>query len=745
MLSCCKTKIVAVALGLLSGLILLCCLYATNTYAQSPNPQAMSGYKIYENQDYHVSIQYPKSWKKSESGLGANVIVSFTAPDAKGITEPAGLSLGYYQISNDTTMDEFVDFFLKNRYEKPTNYKIINSSDSTLLGMPSREMVIYEYNNPSISLLSSSLKTLRIVSMDNNGNAYFIKYWAEPGLFNKYLPTAKKMINTFSLTGEKERSKISDFALENKNTTSVSTPNQSPQLVTKFIMKFGSPGTGDGQFHDPGDLAIDSSNGFVYVADLLNNRIQKFDTNGKYLSQWGSYGSGDGQFSHPGDVAISPWGEIFVADIDNARIQKFTPNATFISKWGVFGTEDSQFNHPGDIAFESINNTIFVADIDNNRIQKFDSNGTFLSKWGSLGIENGQFNQPAGIAFDDINKILYVADTKNDRIQKFTPEGAFLSKWGTTGSGVGELKRPTSIAVDPLNKVVYVADTNNQRIQKFDLSGNFISTWGSQGVADGQFNRPSGIAFDSPNTVYVSDKENNIIQVFTSTSSIPSVGTLQTTGSESPISSSSVEPLQTPGSPDLAKIPDTITVSASSEDNDLPIVGTIDRNGGVNTINDQVDIQDLKFEVDDWNPKLTFQFIEGSDTGLVNVKQVIIGKIKAYPTSQIAMTSGLLWKNIPLNQEVVLKIREKGLNYIIVQVQFTNGVTAIYSGAMDVKPTINDRSYYNNNLKDDLKANKGLKVIASSLPKLKQDPIFFQVTQNVVCDDLSAFGFRSCE
>lgn len=158
-----------------------------------------------------------------------------------------------------------------------------------------------------------------------------------------------------------------------------------------------------------------------------------------------------------------------------------------------------------------------------------------------------------------------------------------------------------------------------------------------------------------------------------------------------------------------------------------------------------LDVQDLKFEADDWNPKLTFQFIEGSDSGLVNVKQVLIGKIKAYPTSQIALTSGILWKNIPLNQEVVLKIKEKGVNFFIVQVQFTNGATGIYSGAMDIKPTINDKSFYSDTLKDDLKANKGLKVMTSSSPKIRQDSAFFQVAQKVVCDDLVSFGFRTCE
>ena len=64
---------------------------------------------------------------------------------------------------------------------------------------------------------------------------------------------------------------------------------------------------------------------------------------------------------------------------------------------------------------------------------------------------------------------------------------------------------------------------------------------------------------------------------------------------------------------------------------------------------------------------------------------------------------------------------------------------------MDVKPTINDRSFYSSTLKDYLKAIKGLKVIPSVSPKIKQDPTFFQVAQNVVCNDLANFGFRACQ
>ena len=42
-----------------------------------------------------------------------------------------------------------------------------------------------------------------------------------------------------------------------------------------FLLKWGSLGTGDGQFNTPHGIAVDSSNN-IYVADTNNARIQKF-------------------------------------------------------------------------------------------------------------------------------------------------------------------------------------------------------------------------------------------------------------------------------------------------------------------------------------------------------------------------------------------------------------------------------------------------------------------------------------
>ena len=88
----------------------------------------------------------------------------------------------------------------------------------------------------------------------------------------------------------------------------------------------GIAGNGDGQFNLPSYLAVDEP-GNILVADQGNHRIQILDSAGVFLAKWGSFGTGDGQFSSPAGVFSAPIGaghngEIYVSDASN-RIQMF--------------------------------------------------------------------------------------------------------------------------------------------------------------------------------------------------------------------------------------------------------------------------------------------------------------------------------------------------------------------------------------------------------------------------------------
>ncbi len=139
-----------------------------------------------------------------------------------------------------------------------------------------------------------------------------------------------------------------------------------------FLLKWGSIGSGDGQFNfqsNGGGLAVDGS-GNVFVADKGNNRIQKFSNGGTFLLKWGTQGYGDGQFQGLNGVAVDGSGNVYVADEGNERMQKFTGTGTFLTKWGGFGSGDGEFSHIWDVAVDASRN-VFVSDISLHRIQKF--------------------------------------------------------------------------------------------------------------------------------------------------------------------------------------------------------------------------------------------------------------------------------------------------------------------------------------------------------------------------------------
>ena len=280
-----------------------------------------------------------------------------------------------------------------------------------------------------------------------------------------------------------------------------------------FTLKWGTQGSGDGQFSYPSGVAVDGS-GNVYVADLGNHRIQKFSSTGVFLTKWGTQGSGNGQFEAPTDIAVDSSGNVYVVDSGNNRVQKFSSSGVFLTKWGSLGSGDGQFNSTRGVAVDNSGN-VYVIDAYNGRVQKFSSSGVYLTQWGSLGSGDGQFSYPSGVAVDGSGNVYVI---ENNRVQKFSSTGVFLTKWGSLGSGDGQFYNLYGVAVDSLGNV-YVTDFGNvNRVQKFSSSGVFLTKWGSSGSGDGQFAQTSKVAVDASGNVYVADSNNYRIQKFAAVS-----------------------------------------------------------------------------------------------------------------------------------------------------------------------------------------------------------------------------------
>jgi tripartite motif-containing protein 71 len=149
----------------------------------------------------------------------------------------------------------------------------------------------------------------------------------------------------------------------------------------------------------PQGIALDAS-GNIYVTNVSPSQggfnVVKFDSRGKYLATIGSAGSGNGQFNDPEDLAIDSSGNIYVADSGNNRVQKFDKDGVYQSQFGSRGSGNGQFVYPVGIAFGT-GGAIYVTDVGNNRVQRFDSKGAYLSQFGSYGQGKGEFFAPYGI------------------------------------------------------------------------------------------------------------------------------------------------------------------------------------------------------------------------------------------------------------------------------------------------------------------------------------------------------------
>ena len=246
------------------------------------------------------------------------------------------------------------------------------------------------------------------------------------------------------------------------------------------------------------ELALDEL-GNIYVIDGANNRVQKFDKDGNFILMWGGPGAGDGQFLfyvphsfYGGSVSVDKDGYVYVTDHHN-RIQKFDSNGTFLMKFGRTGYADGEFAALGGVAVDDQGN-IYTADWIQYEIQKFSSEGQFIQKWEVPSCKPGGISFPHKVVLDGQGHI-YVPNADGHCIQKFDDQGNLLQQWGEMGEGNGQFHKPRSLALDAQGNI-YVSDNGNGRIQKFDPNGNFLAAYGP-------FDYPVGIAVDSEGYVYV--------------------------------------------------------------------------------------------------------------------------------------------------------------------------------------------------------------------------------------------------
>ena len=274
-----------------------------------------------------------------------------------------------------------------------------------------------------------------------------------------------------------------------------------------FDSEFGKYGIlKPGSFLSPQHLAFDSENN-LYVTDLGNTRVQKFDSSGNFLSEWGSMGSEPGQFGHPSGIAISNE-FVFVVDNRNHNVQKFDFDGNFIAKWGSYGNDNGSFKSPRGITI-SDDEFIFVVDSGNARIQKFTFDGEYVLHFGQSGEKGNNFITPVDVAINS-NKI-FVTDSTQNKINVHDLNGNFIRIINNSVGGYPI--SPEGIVFDEQNNF-YVSDSKNNRIIQYNEYGMPLSVFGQMGIYDGQFKFPKDVAISKDGYLFVTDTQGNRIQKF---------------------------------------------------------------------------------------------------------------------------------------------------------------------------------------------------------------------------------------
>ena len=137
------------------------------------------------------------------------------------------------------------------------------------------------------------------------------------------------------------------------------------------MMSWGEPGAGPRQFNLPHNISCDAD-GWVYVADRENHRIQVFDGSGRFETQWHDMHRPSGMYMPPGKCPICYVGEIGPYYEFNRGAPNLGPRLSILSNQGRLlaristepagGTGPGQFISPHGIAVDS-RGDIYVGEV----------------------------------------------------------------------------------------------------------------------------------------------------------------------------------------------------------------------------------------------------------------------------------------------------------------------------------------------------------------------------------------------
>jgi len=145
-------------------------------------------------------------------------------------------------------------------------------------------------------------------------------------------------------------------------------------------------------------------------------------------------------------------------------------------------------------------------------VQVYTTGGKLVKQWGK-----NFFVSPHQIRIG-VDGHIWIADAHAHAVYKFTRDGDKLLTIGIPGEPGDDhrhLKRPTDMVESPSGKIFISDGYRNNRIVVCNARGDIVRTWGELGTKPGQLSLPHSIDRDSKGRIYVADRNNSRVQVFT--------------------------------------------------------------------------------------------------------------------------------------------------------------------------------------------------------------------------------------
>ena len=244
-----------------------------------------------------------------------------------------------------------------------------------------------------------------MVVFDKDGN--FIKTWGE-GVFTRAHGVSTGPNDTLYCTDDGDHT-VRQCTLDGEVLMTIGVPNRPADAHS------GKP------FNRCTHVATDPANGDLFISDGYGNgNVHKFTADGQFIKTWGSPGTDPGQFNIVHNIATDRDGYVYVCDRENHRVQVFDRDGNLEDVWHnlhrpcAIYISDDQRVYVGELGWGmAVNrNTPNIGP----RVAIMTTSGKVLERLGNgFGLEPGQFIAPHGICLDSEMSI-YVAEVAHTNI-----------------------------------------------------------------------------------------------------------------------------------------------------------------------------------------------------------------------------------------------------------------------------------------------------------------------------------------